>query len=144
MWRRYRPLRQHPKDPYRFGDILNVLLAEVFEVEWELIPYVFLDSPRDTDAARFCQTFQPRRDVDAVAVDLLAIDDHVAEVDTDAELHPALGWQIRVLGLERGLDLDGALDRIHDACKLRKYTIARGIYEAPVMPLDQRIDQLAM
>src|SRR6266851_703677 len=103
-----------------------------------------MDSPGDADAARFSEAFEAGGDVDAVAVDLLAIDHHVAEVDADAELHPPLGWQIRVLGLERGLDLDGALDGIHDAGELGEYAVAGGIDEASVMLLDQRIDQLAM
>src|SRR5260370_944434 len=84
------------------------------------------------------------RGVDAVAVDLLAIHHHVAEIDSDAKLHLPLGWQIRVLGLDGRLNFDGALDRIDDAGELGKYAVARGIDEAPAMRLDQRIDQLAM
>ncbi len=37
------------------------------------------------------KTLQARGDIDAVAVDLLAIHHYVAEVHADAELHPAIG-----------------------------------------------------
>src|SRR5713101_8753401 len=98
----------------------------------------------DADPARFGETLEARGDVDAVAVDLLAIHHHVAEVDADAELHPALRRQLLVFGLERGLDLDRALDRIHDAGELSKNAVTCGINEPSVMLRYQRIDQLAM
>jgi hypothetical protein len=45
-----------------------------------------------------------------------------------------------VLSLERDLDLDGALDRIHDAGELGEHTVAGGIDETPMMLLDERVD----
>ena len=83
------------------------------------------------------ETLQPRRDVDPVAVDLLALDHHVAEVDADAKLHPALGGRLRILGLERGLHIDRALDGIDHAGELGQDAIAGGVYEASVMLLDE-------
>jgi len=87
----------------------------------------------DVGAESCC--YKPRRrnrcgDVDAVNVDLLTIHHHVAEVHADAELHAALGWQIRVLSLERGLNLDGALDRIHDTRELGEHAVAGGTDES--------------
>src|ERR1700731_3586988 len=44
---------------------------------------VVADRARDADAARRRQCLQPRRDVDAVAVNIAAVGDHVAEsIDT--------------------------------------------------------------
>src|SRR5713226_4668991 len=100
--------------------------------------------PGNAYAPRVGETLEAGGDVDAVTVDLLAIHHHVAEVHADAEFHPALGWQRSVLGLERGLDLDGALHGIHDAGELRQYAITGGVDEAAAMLLDQRIDQLAV
>ena len=48
-------------------------------------------------------TLEACGDVDAVAVNLLAVDHHVAEVHADAKFHPALGRQIRVFALEKVL-----------------------------------------
>ena len=43
---------------------------------------------RDTDGARLTDTFQTRRDVHGVAEKIIAIDNHLARSDADAELHP--------------------------------------------------------
>jgi hypothetical protein len=45
-----------------------------------------------------------------------------------------------VLRLERGLNLDSALDGIHDAGKLGEYAVTGGVDEASVMLIDERID----
>src|SRR6266849_3092984 len=126
-----------------FGDLLDRLLAEVV-AQREPVAEVLADNTRSTGAALLRETLQPRRNVDAVAVDLFALHHDIAEVDADAEFHPALGWQIRVLGLEGGLDVDRALDRIHDAGEFRQHAITGRVNEAPVMLLDERIDQLAV
>jgi hypothetical protein len=55
-------------------------------------------------------------------------------------LHPAVGWNLRVFRLERGLDFDRALYSVDDAAELRQHAIAGGIDEAAVMLLDERID----
>src|SRR5216684_3536969 len=96
--------RQHPEHPHRVGDVFNRLLAEILVVQCELVLDLVMDGARDADAAGLRETLEARGDVDAVAVDLLAIDHHVPEVDADTKLHPALGWQRGILGLERGLD----------------------------------------
>src|SRR6266851_609172 len=133
-------LRQHPEYSHRFRDVLDRLLAEVLIAQRKLVPKVLADGARDADAARFREALEARGDVDAIAVDLLTVDHHVAEVHADPEFHPALGCQRRVLGLECGLNLDRALDGIHDAGKLREHAVARRIDEASVMLIDERID----
>ncbi len=96
--------------------------------------------PGNADAPGVGETLEAGGDVDAVTVDLLAIHHHVAEVDADAKFHSTLGRDIRVLGLECGLNLDRALDRIHDAGELGEHAIARGVDEATVMLIDERIN----
>src|SRR5713226_5030447 len=137
-------LQHYPQHPHRLGDVLDRLLAEVLVAQRELVPELIVGGARDADATRVGQTLEARSDIYAVAVDLLAVDDHVARIDADAEFHPPLGGKTRVLSLERGLNVDRALDRIHDAGKLGQYAIAGGIDEASAMLLDQRIDEFAM
>jgi hypothetical protein len=48
-----------------------------------------MDSTGDADAARVGETLEAGCDVESIAVDLLAVGDHVAEVNADAELRPA-------------------------------------------------------
>jgi hypothetical protein len=40
----------------------------------------------DEHPAGIGQGFDPRRDVDAVAIEVVALDDHIAEIDADAQL----------------------------------------------------------
>ena len=73
--------------------------AAVLEADVDAIADAFVDDRGDADAAGLGQRLQPRGDVDAVAVDVVALDDHVAEIDADAQhdrrlaqaLHPATG-----------------------------------------------------
>ena len=59
--------------------------------------------------------FQPRRDVDAVAEDVVALDDDVADIDADAKLDaPVLGDVGVALG-HAALHLDGAAHGIDHA-----------------------------
>src|SRR6266851_5865848 len=136
--------RQHPEHPHRLGDILDRLLAEVLVAQRELVTEVFVDGAGDADTAGFGETFQARRHIDPVAVDLFAVDHHVAEVDPDTKLHPLVGRQVGILGPERGLDYGGALHRVHHAGELCYYAIAGGINEAPAVMLEQAVDQLAV
>jgi hypothetical protein len=78
--------RSHPVDPDGPCDVLEALLADVFEGEVEAARRILLYTRRDADAARLGQTFEPGCDVDAVAKDVAVFDDDVALVDTDAEL----------------------------------------------------------
>ena len=54
-------------------------------VQLELAAHLLVDLSRDASAARLRKRFQPRGDVDALTVDVLAFADHVAEIDADAQ-----------------------------------------------------------
>ena len=43
------------------------------------------DRGGNADTVRFSQTLQSGCDVDALSIDVVALDDHVAQVDADAE-----------------------------------------------------------
>jgi hypothetical protein len=96
--------------------------------------------PEIPDADRFRETLQPRCDVHSIAVDLRALDHHVAEVHADAKLHSALGCEAGVLSLESALDIDGAIHRLDHACELREHTVSSRVHEALVMLFDRGID----
>ena len=56
---------------------------------------------------------------DAVAVNLRAVDHHIAEVDSDPKFHSVVGRQTGVFAFERGLDFYRAgLDGVYDAGEL--------------------------
>ena len=62
----------------------------------ELVFHVVDDGPRNGNAARLGELLQPRRDIDAIAVPILALDNHVTEIDTDAHVDAAIVCDILV------------------------------------------------
>src|SRR5207302_796457 len=68
-------------------DVLDLMRSDVDEVYPDLAAHLIVRRLGNADAAGLGQRFQPRRDVDAVAEDIIARDDDVADVDADAKLH---------------------------------------------------------
>ena len=102
-------------DPHRPGDVLDLLLAQILEGQIEPAAHVFLHRAGDEDPARLGQCLEPRGDVDAVAEDVVALDDDVAEIDADAKFDaPVRGEPAVPLG-HRLLHRDGAAHGIDDA-----------------------------
>jgi hypothetical protein len=73
--------------------------------------------------------FDPRRYVDAVARNSLAVGDHVADVDADAETHRARRRPLLVERGERPLGGEGALERGDRARELRQQIVADGVHD---------------
>ena len=82
---RARPIPDHGIGPYRTGDVLEALLAQIGELNPDLAPDMIVGRRRDADAARFCDALKPRRDIDAVSKDVVRLDNNVADVDADTE-----------------------------------------------------------
>ncbi len=106
--------------------------------------HLLVDGCRDADAAWLREPVQPRRDVDAVSVDLLSLNHHVPEVDADAEVHPAVGGERIVPGADDALDLEGAARRVEGARELGQQVVARGVHDAPAMLPHQHGELLAV
>ena len=82
-------LEPHPKDVDRAGDVLDALLAEILEGDVvEPVADLVAHRAGDADAARLGKHLEARRDIDAIAENVVLLDDHVAEIDADAELDP--------------------------------------------------------
>ena len=97
---------------------------------------------RNADAARLGQRFQPRRNVNAVAGDVRAIDDDVAEVDADAELE-ALVSRLRLVRHRHGpLHVDRAPQRRVCAAEFEEHPIARGLDDMTAVLGNLGIDQV--
>ena len=80
---------------------------------------------RDHDATRRRFRFQPCRDVHAIAIEIIAIDDQVAEMQPDPK-HDGGVFGLILIGVShRLLELDGGAQRIHGAGKLDQRTVAR-------------------
>lgn len=76
-------------------------------------------------------------DVDPLPVDPVALHHHVAEVKTDAKLHPSGRGHVRVSNPDGTLDVDGATGRVERAWKLGQEIVPRRIDHPAPMLADQ-------
>src|SRR4029077_19448191 len=86
--------------------------------------------PADADAARFSQGFKACGDIDAVAEDVVVVDDNVAEIDADAEIDAPIGVHAGIACSHLALHFDRATNRIDHACKLAEQTVTRRVDDA--------------
>jgi hypothetical protein len=66
-------------------------------IEIELIPDLIVNSVGDANGARLGESLEAGGDVDAIAEDVAAVDDHVAEIDTDPEFETRKTWDASVV-----------------------------------------------
>ena len=98
---------------HRARDVLELALAQVLEADLEAVSHLVVDGARDEDTAGLGERLEPRRDIDAVAEDVVALDDDVADVDADPKLDSLIEWcRVRSPG-HLSLDLDGTTGRVH-------------------------------
>ena len=95
---------------------------------------------RDADAARLRDALQPCGDVDAIAVDTGLVEDDIALVDADAELHAPSRIDGSVALGHCLLDRHRALDRIQDAGELGQDAVACRVDDAAAVLADHRQD----
>jgi len=84
-----------------------------------------------------------RGDVDAVAEDIVALDDNVAQINPDPEFDPPL---LNAGGLARGsrpLHRDGTAYGVDDAGELDEHPVAGGLKDTAAVFGNRRIDELA-
>jgi hypothetical protein len=117
------------------------LLAHVHEGVREPVADMVAHRARDADAAWLGQPLQAHRDVDAVAIDVAAVGDHVAEIDPDAKAQAALLGEIQITVDHRALDLAGTAHRVDDAGEFCQHAVAGGLDDPAVMLADLRINE---
>jgi len=103
---------------HRLCDVFDLLFPDVLESVGEPVADMVANRARDAHAAGLRQNLQACCDVDAVAVDVVALDDYVAEIDPDPEVNALVLRDFGVAVDHRPLDLGGAADRVDDARKL--------------------------
>ena len=68
-------------DADRTRNVLDGLLAHVLEAEAQLVAHLIVHDARNHDPAGIGERFQPRRHIDAVAKNIVAVDYDVADID---------------------------------------------------------------
>ena len=76
-------------------------------------------------------TLETRRDVDAIAEDIVVLDDHVAQIDADAELDPSRRRHIGIAQRHPALDFGGARHGVNDAAELDQHAVTGRLDDAP-------------
>jgi len=140
-WCLCRLLQDHAVDPQRSGDVLQTLLADICELRIDLAAHLAERVFRDTDAAGLGDALEPRRDIDAVTVDVSVLDDDVAEVDADPEGDPLF---LECPGIAFGhssLYGNRASDGFDHARELDQNAVAGGLNDAAAVLGDLGIDQ---
>ncbi len=115
------------------------MAAERAVIEIELVSDLLVDGLRDADGAGLGERLEPGGDVDAVTKNVVAVDDHVAEIDADPQLEPALGRNGVIDGARGTLHLDGAVQRIDDARKIRQQAVTGRADDPAAVRRDQRV-----
>src|SRR5947199_7299508 len=103
---------------HRSIDVLKGLLAQISELYIHLAPDLIVGGSRDAGAARRCNALKPGRDVDAVPEDIMWLDDHVADIDADAESNAGILRVGRRKFSDAGLELRSSSDCLYSARKL--------------------------
>src|SRR5262249_34316302 len=129
-------------DPHGACDVLDCLLAPIFERVGQPIADQVAHGPRNADTAGLGERLQARCDIDAVAQDVVVLDDNVPQVDANAKPDTPLIGYVRLAVEHPTLHLDGAADRVDDAREFHEHAVAGILDDAPVIFLDLRIDQL--
>ena len=93
------------------------MAAERAVIEIELVPDLVVYGVRDANCAGLGERLEPGGDIDAIAENVVAIDDDIAKVDADPDLETALRRK-RLIDRVRGtLHLDRAAEGGDDAGK---------------------------
>src|SRR6266853_877247 len=144
FWRncRFRFLRARNREHlHRSRDVLQLDLALVVETYIDPVTDLIVNSTRDRNASRHSDAFEPRCNIDAIAEDIVVVDDDVSQMDADAELDPlGLGY-LRVLASHAALNFDGALRCIDGTGKFDQQTVASGLDDAAAMFGDCGVDK---
>jgi hypothetical protein len=98
--------------------ILDLLLAQILEGVVEPVAHLIAHDPADVDAAGLGQGFKPRRDIHAVAKDVVLLGDHVSQIDPNAESDPAFLGHLGLAFAHPALDRYRAANGVHHTGKL--------------------------
>jgi hypothetical protein len=142
-WRRCEPGNGHlrkvePVDVNGPLNILEALLAAIDEFGRHLALHLPPGVLGNRDTARFSDALDTSCDIDAVAKNVVALDDDVADIDADSELD-RIGFITGALP-KLSLNFDGAGHRVHGAREFHQRAVAHQLDDTAGMGGDRRID----
>ncbi len=130
-------------NPDRLRDVLELLFAKILKIDFRPTACLAIGFFRNAHAAVLRELLHARRDVHAVAIDVIAIDDDLAEIYADAKYDPSV---LALTFIARGhvlLNRDRALDSIDHAGKFDQRPVAHQLDEAAIAFVDPGINEIA-
>ncbi|HXG81480.1 MAG TPA: hypothetical protein VNJ05_06740 [Sphingomicrobium sp.] len=128
--------------PHGEVDVLELLVAQILKREIELVANVLTHRAGNGNSTGFCDPFKPRGDVHSIPEDVVIIDNHVAQIDSNPEFDAAVIGNPDIAGAHFPLNFGRAFDRIHNAGEFDEHPIAGQFDNPPVMLRNGRIDEL--
>src|SRR6516225_7807112 len=119
-------------DPNWAVNILDPSISRVFEKKTRMPAQLFADGRCDRYPAGFGQPFEPGSNIDAVAVNVIFLDDNIARIDADAQLQLGVAGGI-IVGGQTALDIDGAIHRVDGAVELNEKSVALAADESTLV-----------
>src|SRR5689334_16344452 len=129
--------------PNGAGNVLEGHLAHVLHNQTRLNDSVELAGSfleylaGNADPSGFGEGFQPRGDIDAIAVNVGAFTDNVAEIYSDPKHNVTIIGNGFVGVRHLLLKLDRRVDRVHRTSKFNQYTIAHHFHDPPTVRTDR-------
>jgi hypothetical protein len=134
--------RPYPPRPHRLGNILEGLRSHIITGNLDLAPNLPIGIIGHEDAARFGDALKAGGNVDAIAEDVVVIENDVADVNADAEFDPLDLRHIDILFSHAALNFDGTAYGIHDAPELNEGAVPCILDDTSVMLNDFGIEKL--
>jgi len=104
-------------------------------------PYLVVGRARYAQPSGIAEGFQTGGNIDAVAEDVVAIDDDVADIDPDAEDDARVLGHACIAADHAALDYHRAPDRIDDTGKFDQRAIACGLDDTATMTGNRPVNQ---
>ena len=119
-----------PEHSYCARDVFYGLLTKISESDRQLVPNLLVRRPGDTYSTGLAQRFQPRGNIDAVAVNIVTVNNDIADVDADPEDDTLVRWNSHISPDHAALNVYRATHRIDHARKLYQHAVASGLDNA--------------
>jgi hypothetical protein len=110
--------------PHRIGNVLEVLWPEVVTCDVDLAPDLPIGVIRNANPAVFGNTLKAGSNVDAIAENVVVIENDVTNVNADAKFDPLILRHGGILLGHAALDFNRTAHRIDGAGKLDQHTVA--------------------
>src|SRR5882724_10201347 len=123
-------------------DVLQGLLAHIFESEIEPVANMVADRSGDRDPAGRGDALQARRDVDTVAKNIVSLPNDVAHVNAYAKFNALILRRTGISFSDATLQLGGARHRVYDTGKLHQHSVAGQFDDPPLMLADFGINEI--